>query len=80
MNNNLDNLFDEEPIVVDITKEQEEILDLYISKFGHGVPQAYIPKNYPKEKLYQCLKKCVETEKDELLELLNIQIDPRRIY
>lgn len=58
------------------TEEQSRLLNEYITKFGHGLPMAYIPKHVSTEELFEKIQICIETEKDILLKLLNVTINP----
>lgn len=58
------------------TEEQSRLLNKYITKFGHGLPMAYIPKRVSTEELFEKIQICIETEKDILLKLLNVTITP----
>ena len=76
----LDSLFDVEPIETQLTEEQEFLMNEYIEKFKHSIPLAYIPKNISKEKLYSAIKKCLENEEDKILDYLGIDVTGNRKY
>lgn len=76
----LDSLFDVEPIETELTEEQEYLMNLYLEKFKHSIPLAYIPKNTSKEELYSAIKKCLENEEDKILDYLGIYIKENRKY
>lgn len=80
MLDNLDELFDVEPIEVQLTGEQDFLMNEYIEKFKHSIPMAYIPKNISKEELYSAIKKCLEIEEDKILDYLGIDIKDNRKY
>ena len=76
----LDDLFVEEATRLILDEKQEKILNKYIDLFEHGVPYAYIPKNVPFEKIYEEMDKCVKNKTDNLLERLDIEVKPNRLY
>jgi hypothetical protein len=62
------------------TESQSKLLKEYISKFGHGLPMAYIPKRVSTEELFEKVQICIEAEKDILLKLLNVTVNPDYQY
>lgn len=77
MNYTLDDLFsDDIEEIPYYTEEQSRLLNQYITKFGHSVPMAYIPKCVSTEELFEKIRICIEMEKDMLLKLFNVKINP----
>lgn len=76
MNYNLDDLFSANIETSYYTEEQDRLINEYITKFNHGLPMAYIPKNVGIEELFEKIRLCIEIEEDILLDLLNVTIEP----
>lgn len=77
MDYTLDDLFlDDTEEIFYYTEVQSRLLNEYITKFGHGLPMAYIPKRVNTEELFEKIQICIETNQDILLKLLNVTINP----
>ena len=76
----LDTLFDEEPTYLELDKDEADVLNQYIECFGHGVPLAFIPHDFPRIELYKQMEECVNSGHDNLLERLGITVKRGRIY
>ena len=52
----------------------------YTQLFGHAVPREMIPPAVTVEMLERAMKTCVESGKDELLQILGVQTDENNLY
>lgn len=52
----------------------------YTRMFGHVVPREMIPPAVTEERLEEVMKACVESGKDELLQILGVQADEHKLY
>ena len=63
-----------------IDEEMFELEQKYSTKFGHGVPREMIPPSVSETQIKEAVQKCIETEQDNLFELLGVTIDNRNLY
>lgn len=77
----LDDLFD-----FDMDNDEKEnsvknaIAKSYQEKFGHAIPFYLLPENASEDEIFNMIKRCVESGKDNILELFNVQIDENVLY
>lgn len=64
----------------EIDKEYYEIEKQYIQQFGHSVPREMLPDSISMEQIKQAMKKCILSQKDNLLELLGVTINDEYLY
>ena len=60
--------------------EYQQIEDRYTAMFGHVVPRDMIPNSISHDELKSAMLQCIDTKKDNLLELLNVKINPDHLY
>lgn len=60
--------------------EEQVIIELYIDKFGHGLPLELIPDTISETEILQKARVCIDNNQDNLLQLLGIQINESDLY
>ena len=75
----LDDLFFDDGTDEEKTEEQI-LLEMYIDKFGHGLPLELIPDTISEADVFQKVKDCIDSNQDNLLELLEIETNDVDIY
>ena len=64
----------------EIDREYFEIEEKYERLFGHFVPREMVPDSITDEKIKEAMKRCIETGKDTLFELLGITVNADYLY
>lgn len=52
----------------------------YREMFGKGVPTECLPSRITEEQIKQAMRECIETGKDNLLDILGVSIDDKVLY
>lgn len=63
-----------------IDEEYYAIEDKYKGLFGHGVPREMIPTMISMEDIKVAMKQCIEKKKDDLFEILGIEVNNTDLY
>lgn len=67
-------------VVNAIDDEYYIIEDEFKELFGHGVPREMIPTSISMENIKVAMKQCIEKKKDDLFELLGVEINSTDLY
>ena len=79
--NSLKGFFDILPdIPEEFDKEYFEIEDEFYNMFGHRVPRQMISDAIDDEQIKEAMKECIKLEKDNLFQLLGIEIKKDVLY
>lgn len=81
-NNNyfLDDIFGDEITTGVEQKEHQNILRQYKEKFGHTIPMYLLPEEASLDEIYEKAKQCIESGKDNILELFGVEVDEDSLY
>ncbi len=63
-----------------IDEEMFALEQKYSSKFGHGIPREMFPPSIEDSQIKDAVKKCLESNQDNLFELLGVTVDNRNLY
>lgn len=80
INNHLDDIFGDEITNGVEQKEHQNILRQYKEKFGHTIPMYLLPEEASLDGIYEKVKQCIESGKDNILELFGVEIDEDFLY
>jgi len=64
-------------------KDDDEYMEIerrYVSAFGHAVPREMLPTSLSKAELLNAMKRCVDSNTDNIFEVLGIEINPEHLY
>lgn len=61
-------------------EEYQLIEDRYTELFGHVIPREMMPSSISNEALKLALLRCIDTKRDDLLELLGVETNPDYLY
>lgn len=50
-----------------------ELEQKYAAMFGHGVPREMFPPRISEDEIMKAVESCVQNQKDELMEILDIE-------
>lgn len=64
----------------EIDKDYYKIEEMYIKRFGHGVPRAMLPDAISLDEIKRAMKTCLESGEDKLMELLGVEINNEYLY
>ena len=56
--------------------EKFELEQKYTALFGHGVPREMFPPGISEEEIGKAVESCVQNQKDELMEILDVEGRP----
>lgn len=70
----MNKLIDEE--INDFDNEKFELEQKYAALFGHGVPREMFPPCISEDEIRKAVESCVQNQKDELMEILNVAERP----
>lgn len=48
--------------------------------FKHSVPREMLPDSVSSDEIKNAMKKCIENQKDNLMEILNVEISDKFVY
>lgn len=63
-----------------VDQEYFEFEEQYKALFGHTVPRAMLPDSTSMDNIKEAMKKCIESKKDNLFELLGVKINEEYLY
>lgn len=63
-----------------IDEEYYRIEDQFKSYFGHGVPREMIPTSISMDQIKEAMKQCIKLNKDELFNVLGIELNNDDLY
>ena len=49
--------------------------EAYTHLFGHGVPTEMLPPSVTRERIIEAMRLCIEAERDNLLQILNVTVN-----
>lgn len=64
----------------EIDKEYYELHKKYREMFGESVPTEVLPSRITEEQIKQAMKQCIDTSKNNLLDILNVTFDDKVLY
>lgn len=64
----------------DIDKEYYELHEKYREIFGESVPTEILPSRITDEQIKQAMKQCIDTGKNNLLDILDVTFDNKVLY
>ena len=64
----------------EIDKEYIEVEKRYMDLFKHSVPREMLPDSVSSDEIKNAMKKCIENQKDNLMEILNVEISDKFVY
>lgn len=64
----------------EVDKEYLELLNKYREMFGKTVPTECLPSRITDVQIKQAMRECIETDHDNLLDILGVTIDDKVIY
>lgn len=64
----------------EINEEMFKLEQKFSEKFGHGIPREMFPPNIDDEQIKETILRCIDTNKDNLFELLDVKVDEKNIY
>ena len=63
-----------------IDHEYYDIEEQYRNLFGHSVPREMLPDSITMEEIKDAMKKCIESKRDDLFQLLGVEINEEYLY
>lgn len=67
-------------VVVNENQEITQLLKMYYEKFEKVVPTEMLPTSISEIELINAINKCIETNNDNIFEILNIKINYSNLY
>lgn len=64
----------------DVDKEYLDLLSKYRKMFGKTVPTEILPSRITDEQLKQAMRECIDTGKNNLLDILDVTFDDKVLY
>ena len=60
--------------------EYDKIQEEYYLMFGHNVPRSLLPDAMGDEEIISAMKTCIKNKKDNLFELLGVELNDKYMY